>query len=162
MNDNSRISISEAAKLLDRSPHTLRSWDRNKSMPKELRPKRDELGHRYWTLELIEQIKLWIVENDFHPGNGIAYHPSPQRLQQHIGRIRVAAAHPSTNVNGHTGALRDMIVDALTNHNVTPENIIKMLPSVVERVNHDNNVEITLDEALEVASQTIRATASTR
>jgi hypothetical protein len=161
MNDD-RISISQAAKLLDRSPHTLRSWDRNKSMPKDLRPKRDELGHRYWTLELIEKIKLWIVDNDFHPGNGIDYHPSPQRLQQHIGRIRVAAANPGTSVNGHTGALHDMIVDALNNHNVAPENIIKMLPGVVEKVNHDNNVEITLDEALEVASQTIRATTATR
>ena len=36
--EQTRYSISEAARLLDRSPQTLRSWDRNQSMPEELRP----------------------------------------------------------------------------------------------------------------------------
>lgn len=155
MNDNStRYTISEAAVLLDRSPHTLRSWDRNSSMPEELRPERDEHGHRYWTPDLIHEIKNWIKDNNFHPGNGIAYHPSPERLQSHINKIRIAAG---SSQNGHTQPLRDLIDDAIKNHGVTPENIIKMLPDVVAKVNSKDGVEITLKEALHVASQAIAA-----
>lgn len=86
--ESRRFTISEAAKLLDRSPNTLRSWERNGSMPKYLWPKRDHLGHRYWTLELIELIRVWMEKNHFYPGRGLDYDPTPEQLQSHIAKIR--------------------------------------------------------------------------
>lgn len=144
-------SIAEAARLLDRSPHTLRSWDRNASMPANLRPPRDHLGHRYWTPELIEQIRDWITANNFHPGSAISYEPSPERLAEHIGKIRHAAAQR----NGHAGPLRDLIVDALDRLQVPPEKIIEMLPGVVAGINQREGIEIHLDEALRTAGDVL-------
>lgn len=148
-----RLSISEAAKALDRSPHTLRSWDRNESMPKSLRPKRDALGHRYWTPELIEQIKEWMAENEFHPGRGIDYHPTPQQLEQHIGKIRRAsrqrAANTSVDQRLEPGLaiLRGYIEEAINEMGVTPEQVVAALPSVIEQFKaqgHDVNIEDAL------------------
>lgn len=148
-----RYSISEAARLLDRSPHTLRSWDRNRSMPSQLRPPRDELDHRYWTPELIEHIRDWIVANNFHPGSAISYDPSPERLAEHIGKIRRAALARSS----HSGPLRDLIEDALDNLHVAPEQVIKMLPDVVATVNEREGIDIHLDDALRTASEVLHA-----
>lgn len=141
-----RYSISEAAVLLDRSPQTLRSWDRNHSMPVELRPKRDEQNNRYWTPELIEQIKKWIVDNHFHPGRGISYEPTPERLQQHINRIR-HSSRKNDKEPAPLAALREVIEHARTELKVPEDRIVAMLPEVAAKEG------IPLNEALRVASE---------
>lgn len=138
-----RYSISEAAVLLDRSPHTLRSWDRNEVMPVELRPSRDANGNRYWTKELIEQIKGWIAESGFHPGRGIDYHPDAQRLQQHIERIRHSSRR---GTDDSTELLKALIEDALDTLGLTQEGIVAMIPQVISQY------DISLQDALRVAA----------
>lgn len=145
-----RYSISEAAKLLDRSPHTLRSWDRNGSMPASLRPKRDALGHRYWTPALIQQIKEWIQRTGFHPGRGIDYHPTQARLQQHIDKIRHAArANGKLQEDPQVAGLRQMVREAIVDLKVDPDVIVASLPKVI------STMSIPLDRALEVAAEVI-------
>jgi len=65
------IFIREAAKMLDRQPHTLRTWEYNDMLPDHLMPQRNERGWRYWTPEQIEGIKRWLVESDIRPGRGL-------------------------------------------------------------------------------------------
>lgn len=156
-NGNTKYTISQAARLLDRSPHTLRSWDRNSSMPAHLRPPRDHLKHRYWTPELIEQIRDWIAANDFHPGSGIAYHPSAAQLAKHIGKIRRAAAERG---QGHAEPLRDLIEDAIDNLGIDPDDVVKMIPDVIRKINERDGVDIHLDDALRTASEVLAARAS--
>lgn len=147
MNEQARISISEAARLLDRSPQTLRSWDRNGSMPKKLRPKRDAQGNRYWTPELIEEIKQWIVDNHFHPGRGISYDPSPERLQQHINRIRKSSKKTTTEDPAPLADFRYVVEHAMTELHVTQEQIAEMIPKVAAERG------IPLADALRVAGE---------
>lgn len=145
-----RYSISEAAQLLDRSAHTLRSWDRNKSMPRELRPKRNRNGHRYWTDELIEKIKEWIEENAFHPGSGIDYHPDEAQLKSHIGRIRRSSqakvkSHPAKSP--YEDVLVADVIYALEDLKVTPSQIVSTLPAVMVRY-----PGLALDDALQIVA----------
>lgn len=146
--DSVRYSITEAAEKLDRSPHTLRTWDRNGSMPARLRPKRDEHGHRYWTPELIEQIKKWIADNHFHPGRGIAYNPTPEQLEAHINKIR-AASKPHPHFNGKQGALKQQITEAIEILGIAPDKIIAELPKVAKTAGVD------LSDALTIAAEVI-------
>jgi hypothetical protein len=61
-------TISEVAEEIDRVPHTIRVWQYNNRLPKELLPSRNKRGWRVWTREQIEGIKKWIVEADMTPG----------------------------------------------------------------------------------------------
>ena len=84
-----RISISEAAELLDRREHTLRVWEYNDMLPERLRPRRDERGWRYWTPEQIEEIQRWLVDEDIRPGKGLkGYRPTPEKLAEHRRNMR--------------------------------------------------------------------------
>jgi DNA-binding transcriptional MerR regulator len=65
------LYIGEVAKELGRVQHTIRQWGRDKRLPKELMPSRDDNGWRYWTEEQVEKLKIWIVETDLRPGKGI-------------------------------------------------------------------------------------------
>lgn len=141
--EQTRYSISEAARLLDRSPQTLRSWDRNGAMPDELRPPRNDAGNRYWTPELIDEIKKWILENHFHPGRGISYDPSPERLQQHIQRIRKSNSTKTTTEAAPLAELRQFISEAQAPH----ETIAEQLPSVAAKMG------IPLADAMRVAGE---------
>lgn len=142
-----RYSITEAAEKLDRSPHTLRSWDRNGSMPARLRPKRDEHGHRYWTPELIEAIKKWIDDNHFHPGRGIAYHPTQKQLKAHIDKIRASSGR--SHFNGKQAALKEQIAEAIQVLGVEPDKIIAGLPKVAK------DAGVDLGDALSIAAEVI-------
>jgi DNA-binding transcriptional MerR regulator len=144
--EQARYSISEAARLLDRSPQTLRSWDRNESMPKKLRPKRDDQGNRYWTPELIEEIKAWIIKNNFHPGRGISYAPTPERLQQHIDRIR-RSSKKTTDEPAPLAELRELIATAP----VPQDQVAAQLPQVAAQMG------IPLADALRVAGEVFAA-----
>lgn len=145
MGSEVRYTITQAAELLDRSPHTLRSWDRNGSMPKSLRPKRDSLGHRYWTPELIAKIKEWIVKNHFHPGRGIDYDPSPEQLAAHITKIR-SSSHRADQ-NGAHGELRKVVEQAIIEMKLPTEQILSNLPSVAQQssVSLEDAIIITAD-----------------
>lgn len=143
-----RYSIAEAAELLDRSPHTLRSWDRNGSMPKSLRPKRDEHGHRYWTPELIEKIKEWIVKNHFHPGRGISYEPTPDQLASHLSKIRSTS---TGRRNGKHEILREQLQQAFIEMSLPPKQILSNLPHAADEV------DVPLGEALIIAAEVVSA-----
>lgn len=143
-----RYSIAEAAELLDRSPHTLRSWDRNGSMPKHLRPKRDEHGHRYWTPDLIEKIKEWILKNHFHPGRGISYDPTPEQLAGHLSKIRTIAG---SRRNGKHETLRGQLEQAFVEMKLPPKQILSNLPHAAEEAG------LPLDEALTIAAEVVAA-----
>lgn len=143
-----RCTITEAAKLLDRSPHTLRSWDRNGSMPAKLRPKRDALGHRYWTPQLIEQIKEWIVKNHFHPGRGIDYDPSPEQLAAHIKKIRSSSSSRAGR-NGKHDALKSQVSEAINDLGVDPSKVLAGLPTVAAQ--HG----VPLEEALRLVAEVV-------
>ncbi len=147
------FTISEAARILDRSPQTLRAWDRSKSMPRNLRPPRDHNGHRYWTPELIAQIKEWMVENEFYPGRAI-YHPDKERLQKHIERIRQANQSKEAPVE-RNAALRKMVEEAVFELNVPPAEVISSLPRVVEQMNEAKGVDVHLDEALRLVAEVV-------
>lgn len=86
-----RIYIREAAKILDRQPHTIRTWEYNHLLPPELVPARDERGWRYWTTDQLEAIKRWIVDADIRPGSGLqGYEPDAKQRAQHLERIRAS------------------------------------------------------------------------
>lgn len=65
------LFIGEVAERLDRVPHTIRQWERDKRLPKELHSKRDDNGWRFWTEEQVEGLKNWLIEADVRPGKGI-------------------------------------------------------------------------------------------
>lgn len=117
-------------------------------MPDSLKPQRDEHGHRYWTPELIAQIKTWIEENHFHPGRGIDYSPTPDQLQRHMEKIRSAAGERSNMAHDEI-ALRHMVSEAL-NMGIAPEKIIESLPSVAAKLDH-----LGLGEAARIAGDVI-------
>lgn len=156
-----RFGITEAAALLNRSPQTLRSWDRKGLMPKRLRPKRDKFGNRYWTTELIQEIKDWIAKSGFHPGRGIAYSPTPEELERHINKMRAsnkargkrrrrASRNGVGSDHAATDGLRVMVSEALS-QGIPHEEILAKLPSVAEKQG------VPLDEALLVVSQVVAA-----
>lgn len=149
-----RYSISQAAILLDRTPHTLRSWDRQLLMPAALRPKRDARGHRYWTDDLIAKIKTWIAENDFHPGSGIDYHPDEQQVQKHLKNIRRStrakkisppAEHPAVDV------FQSAVQEAVRQHGVSYEEVVANLPKAIAMY-----PGLTLDAALRAVADLYR------
>ena len=124
-------------------------------MPARLRPKRDAHGHRYWTPELIEQIKEWIEKNHFHPGRGIDYHPTPEQLRRHVDKIRAAAHARSNEFSDEAEMLRIIARDALNNRGLTPDQLVENLPQV-----HDQLVaggyEMTLADATRIVSEVIQ------
>lgn len=67
------LTIGEVAKELGRVSHTLRQWERDNRLPKELLPSRDENGWRIWTRDQVELLKEWIVLADLRPGKSLPY-----------------------------------------------------------------------------------------
>lgn len=87
----SRIYISEASEMLDREPHTIRTWEYHNMLPEALKPHRDERGWRYWTSEQIQAIKDWLVDSDIRPGSGLpGYKPTPAQVDSHRNAIRAS------------------------------------------------------------------------
>jgi hypothetical protein len=83
------IGITDAAKFLDREAGTLRKWERDAILPERLLPTRDERNRRYWTQEQLDEIKQWLIDTDRRPGKGLKhYHPSPEKLAQHLKNQR--------------------------------------------------------------------------
>jgi DNA-binding transcriptional MerR regulator len=69
------LSISEAAKALNRKPRTLREWESPKTngprLPEHLRPARNSRGERRYSAELVEHIREWMVVTDLRIGGHI-------------------------------------------------------------------------------------------
>lgn len=88
MND-APIYITEAAELLNRRPHTIREWERQGVLPKDLRSQRSNRGWRYWTRKQIQEIREWMREEDMRPGKGLPhYKPTEQQVEVHVKRQR--------------------------------------------------------------------------
>jgi len=68
---NKEYTISEVARSVNRSEHTVRLWDFYKKLPEELRPKRNERGWRIWSEDQIEGIKKWLIDSDIRPGKSL-------------------------------------------------------------------------------------------
>lgn len=84
-----RIYIREAAELLKRRMGTLRKWEQDGVLPKNLLPQRGERGWRYWTPDQIEGIKEWIRDTNRHSGNALPhYNPTENELDSAIDRMR--------------------------------------------------------------------------
>lgn len=87
-----RIYITEAAHdFLDREPGTLRKWERQERLPKELIPERDENDRRYWNEKKLEAIKQWMVDEDLRPGKGLPHNqsrPDEERVREHLRKLR--------------------------------------------------------------------------
>lgn len=64
-------SIGEVAEELNRVPHTLRIWEYNKRLPKQLLPSRDDRGWRWWTQKQVEGLKEWVIVEDMRPGKSL-------------------------------------------------------------------------------------------
>jgi hypothetical protein len=85
----SAIGITEAANFLDREAGTLRKWERDGILPEEFLPKRDDQNRRYWSQEQLNAMKQWLIDTDRRPGKGLKhYHPSPEKLAQHLANQR--------------------------------------------------------------------------
>lgn len=84
-----QVGITQAAKFLDREPGTLRKWERDKVLPDELLPKRDDQNRRYWSQEQLDRIKKWLLDTDRRPGKGLKhYKPTPEKLAEHLKNQR--------------------------------------------------------------------------
>ena len=83
-----QVGITQAAKFLDREPGTLRKWERDKVLPDDLLPKRDDQNRRYWSQEQLDTIKQWLIDTDRRPGKG---HRAPLlREKERWGRRAMA------------------------------------------------------------------------
>jgi DNA-binding transcriptional MerR regulator len=65
------LTISEVAQRLDRVPHTVRQWERDKRLPKSLMPLRNENGWRMWREDQVVAMKQWMEDVDLRPGKGL-------------------------------------------------------------------------------------------
>ena len=67
------LTIGEVSKELGRVAHTIRQWERDKRLPIELLPGRDENGWRVWSPDQVEGLKKWIEESDLRPGKALPF-----------------------------------------------------------------------------------------
>ncbi len=92
------VYISDAAVRLNRTIGTLRKWDRTEFLPEHLRPARGERNRRYWTEDQIEQILVWMVEEDVRPGKGLPHNserPSEEEVARQIRNLRKPKRAPA-------------------------------------------------------------------
>lgn len=90
MADQVLIPIGQAAEQLNRKPGTIRKWEREKILPADCVPSRDERGRRFFTPEQIDKIRQWIVDTDRRPGKGLTYYsPSFEEVEKQVVKMRV-------------------------------------------------------------------------
>lgn len=84
-----RIYLHELSRILDRSSHTIRGWEKSDLLPKRLLPHRNEKGWRYWTPSQVDGLKAWVVKKNMVPGKGLSgFTPSPDRVQEMFAKLR--------------------------------------------------------------------------
>ncbi len=69
-----KIYISELAKLVGRSAHTVRQWERDKVLPYALMSFRADNGYRFWKPDQVEGIRNWLVKTDRKAGKGLKFY----------------------------------------------------------------------------------------
>lgn len=85
------IRIGQLGKIVNREINTIRKWERQGKLPKNLIPKRDEKGHRYWTHAQVHGkngIIAWMKKLDLRPGKSFAPPESTNRHLRHLRRPR--------------------------------------------------------------------------
>lgn len=89
MSQAKRIYLRELAELIDRRMNTIRLWERDGSLPEELRAQRDERDWRYWTPAQVQRIKAWMKREGRAPGIGLRnVTPTPEKTQQILTNLR--------------------------------------------------------------------------
>ena len=84
-----RVYLRDLAQELNRSPHTIRSWETEGILPKSLLPKRDKRGWRYWTPSQVDKVKAWMRANRRAPGAGLNhFQPSTAKAQEMLVSLR--------------------------------------------------------------------------
>lgn len=66
-----RVYLKEMAQEIDRRENTVRLWEREGVLPKELRAHRDERNWRYWTPSQVVRLKAWMRREGRAPGSGL-------------------------------------------------------------------------------------------
>jgi hypothetical protein len=95
--DESRIYIDQLARAINRRPSTIRAWCRHGQLPEHLRPHRADsesgLGWRWWTLEQVAGIKVWMIEQNMLPGSGLRnFDPTSEQAEALLKKLRKRAA----------------------------------------------------------------------
>lgn len=57
--------------MLGRVPHTLRVWEYHKRLPDHLMPRRNDRGHRIYTLAQVRGLQKWLIDEDIRPGKAL-------------------------------------------------------------------------------------------
>jgi DNA-binding transcriptional MerR regulator len=64
------LTIGEVAPLINRSPVTIRAWDRKGLLPDHLRPARDRSNNRLWTFDQVAELADWADERELGTNGG--------------------------------------------------------------------------------------------
>jgi transposase-like protein len=157
-----RYKIRDAARLLDRSPHTLRSWEKKAEFPKELYPFRDEKNERYYTPALIEKIRVWIANSNFRPGSGISnYNPTAEDRERHLASLRAAAAKRGpmrsivSGTEGNVLSFLSLIGGEATVHQLAGQLGIRpgVMQGMVEQLARDEHVTVDTEGLVRLVSE---------
>jgi hypothetical protein len=91
MTTNGKIDINALGVLINRKPHTIRGWERDGSLPKQLRGTKDSRGRRWWNQEQVDGIRDWMV--DRYPGSGLpGYKPTHAEAEEHVKHLQESKA----------------------------------------------------------------------
>lgn len=89
-----RIYLRELAEIVNRTPHTIRQWERSINgkdpiLPDHLWGQRDERDWRYWDQRQVNGIIKWMEREGIAPGKGLsAYKPSPEQVTEMLRKLR--------------------------------------------------------------------------
>lgn len=157
-----RYKIRDAALLLDRSPHTMRSWEKKPQFPQELHPLRDERNERYYTPALIEKIREFLRTSDFRPGNGIKnYTPSDDDRDRHLKSLRAAAAKRGpmraivSGTEGNVISFLSLIGGEATVHQLAGQLGIRpgVMEGMVKQLAEDGHVTVDSEDLVRLVSE---------
>lgn len=84
-----RIYLKEMAGAIDRRMNTVRLWEAQGVLPKDLQAHRDERGWRYWTPSQVQRIKAWMKREGRAPGSGLRnVKASPAQTEKILAGLR--------------------------------------------------------------------------
>jgi hypothetical protein len=86
------VYVAELAAILDRSIHTIRTWDYDRDLPRGCYPTRDHRGWRYWTPAQVDQIVRWVE----------ARQPQSENKLERLRAIRNRSFETPTDEREHT------------------------------------------------------------
>lgn len=107
MSDDNAIYIGDLSSLVDRSIATIREWDRDQVLPRELRPRRDSRGRRYWVRSQIAPLRAWIASRQVVPGGGEITDAQVQRVLDANRRKRDDIHKVKTDIGRFSADVRE-------------------------------------------------------